>query len=239
MHDKNYIKIQHCLLQLQRELPQILFLRHSAVTFCVVRLVGSYSPVKRLANIAIDIEQIQAKPPHYTHHERQLLWTPLLVPGSCENQWRIQQLTPLSPPYPQFHAVKRPLKYSYGNLGERCKLPPAGRGRARSSNTFYSILSQKSFLVVTICHTYDNVSWNSYHTDVHITVKCQFSKLVTSGIFHVQKISVCLWGIHHPLIPLWIQWRRNYGDRGYIVPPSSGLVPPVSPKSKTWLMSKF
>ena len=35
------------------------------------------------------------------------------------------------------------------------------------------------------------------------------------------------------------QWRQNYGDRGYIVPPSSGLVPPVPPKSKIWLMSKF
>jgi len=31
----------------------------------------------------------------------------------------------------------------------------------------------------------------------------------------------------------------NYGDRGYIVPPSSGLVPPVPPKSKMRLMSKF
>jgi len=27
--------------------------------------------------------------------------------------------------------------------------------------------------------------------------------------------------------------------QGYIVPPSSGLVPPVSPKSKMRLMSKF
>jgi len=35
------------------------------------------------------------------------------------------------------------------------------------------------------------------------------------------------------------QWCRNCGDRGYIVPPSSGLVPPVSPKSKMRLMSKF
>ena len=30
----------------------------------------------------------------------------------------------------------------------------------------------------------------------------------------------------------WPQWRRNYGDRGYIVPPSSGLVPRVPPQVK-------
>jgi len=150
------------------------------------------------------------------------------------------------PPCPlptlNFMPLNGPLNTATGIWGSAVSSPPAGRGRARSPNTFYSILSQKSFLVVTICHTYDNVSWNSYHTDVHITVKCQFSKLVTSGIFHVQKISVCLWGIHHPLIPLWIQWRRNYGDRGYIghcTPQVQDLYPLYPPSQRRDLCQNF
>ena len=36
------------------------------------------------------------------------------------------------------------------------------------------------------------------------------------------------------------QWRRNYGDRGYIVfPPSLGLVPPVPPSKRCGLCQNF
>ena len=60
--------------------------------------------------------------------------------------------------------------------------------------------------------------------------------------FHVQKISVCLWGIHHPLIPLWIQWRRNYGDRGYIghcTPQVQDLYPLYPPSQRRDLCQNF
>jgi len=35
------------------------------------------------------------------------------------------------------------------------------------------------------------------------------------------------------------QWRRNYGDRGYIVSPSSGFVPPVLPSQRCGLCQNF
>jgi len=45
--------------------------------------------------------------------------------------------------------------------------------------------------------------------------------------------------VHFTCINLVAQWRRNYEDRGYIVPPSSGLVPPVPPSQRCGLCQIF